>query len=199
MFSSETRLFYRRTLLQLISGDEKLFQWPEFVAAVQIDASNVTSREDNPRIWFEYKPGYDLLAEEESNNNLAVSVQSFSTGSASATTPAPKRQRQSEHEAADGEEAAQVANQQKSQPYINSSSGGNMTAEAVGIARTLYGTPASTRRNIDLVNQFIDGPMGGGGDNTEKYMMIQITKSCKRRPPANPRGTEEMYGLELHG
>lgn len=41
IYSPDTRLYYRRTLLQLIPGNGKLFQWPAFLKAVHIDGGNV--------------------------------------------------------------------------------------------------------------------------------------------------------------
>lgn len=67
IFSADTRHVYKKELLQLISGKEKLFSWTAFIAAVHIDASNITNRMDHPCIWFEYKNGFELLNEEESN------------------------------------------------------------------------------------------------------------------------------------
>lgn len=56
VYSPETRLFYRRSLRQLIAGNNKLFEWP-FLLAVHIDAEEATNKKDRPRIWFEYKVG----------------------------------------------------------------------------------------------------------------------------------------------
>lgn len=65
IYSPDTRLFYRRQLLQLIAEDGKLYDWPAFITEMHIDASNVNNRKDNPRIWFQYKPGYEYLTETE--------------------------------------------------------------------------------------------------------------------------------------
>lgn len=49
-----------------------MFLWPAFVKAIHIDATNVTNRKDNPRVWFEYKPGYDFLEEDATNRKETV-------------------------------------------------------------------------------------------------------------------------------
>lgn len=92
--SPDTRLYYKRTLQKLISGDNKLFKWPAFVKAIHIDAGEVNGRKDNPRIWFEYKDGYEYLKEDGTDMKAAVKVQSFSTYAANAVAPAARRKRQ---------------------------------------------------------------------------------------------------------
>lgn len=74
VYIPDTRMFYRRSLLQLISGNGKLFQWPSFVKVVHIDAINVTIRKDNPRVWLEYVEGYEFLTEDEANKKSTVTV-----------------------------------------------------------------------------------------------------------------------------
>lgn len=64
IFSRDTKLLYKRDLSQLLSGRDKLFEWPAFITAIHIDASGVSDRKDHPRIWFEYKEGYEFLNEE---------------------------------------------------------------------------------------------------------------------------------------
>lgn len=127
------------------------------MAAIHIDANNVESRKDNPRVWLEYKEGYGFLAEEETNKIAAVPVQSFSTGSSTTQAPAQKRRRQSNQEQTkESDQAQSVAKHQPPRPSQPTSGKEVYPDGNKGIARTLYGTPASTRRNINLVNQFID-------------------------------------------
>lgn len=77
MYSTDTRLYYKRTLLQLIAGEGKFFSWPAFIQSVHIDATNVNTRKDNPRVWFKYKAGYEFLEETETEKKSTVTVQSF--------------------------------------------------------------------------------------------------------------------------
>lgn len=163
VFSPDTRLFYRRKLTRLIAGEKKIFLWPEFIKSIHIDAENVNSRKDNPRVWFEYKAGYVFLEEDETNKKSTTTVQSFSTNSATAQTPASKRRRQGSQEEPqhtdetpkEAETLQQHCNRgNRGTPGANASNaGGNET-----IARTLYETPAADRRlgNGKLIENFID-------------------------------------------
>lgn len=93
IYSPDKIPFYRRALLKLISGDNKLYPWPAFLKAVHIDSENVSNRKDNPRIWFQYKPGYEFLEENEVGKKVEGSVQSFSTDTLTDQTPALNRRR----------------------------------------------------------------------------------------------------------
>lgn len=181
VYSPDTRLFYRRSLLQLISGSGNLFEWPAFVTAVHIDASNVSSRKDSPRIWFQYKAGYEFLDEDETNRKAAVSVQSFSTASQVTPTPASKVRRQSGQDQTGDKGTTPVALAQQTQPTQPANGD-----EVNDVARTLYATPASTCRNVNLVNQFVDGHIGDIDDETERNTILQITNSNKQPALVDP-------------
>lgn len=94
VFSPDTRQFHKRTLLQLIEGNGKLFECPAFVHAIHIDATNVQSRKDNIRVWFEYKEGYGFLDEDDAAKKATVTVQSLSTSASGTQTTALKRRRE---------------------------------------------------------------------------------------------------------
>lgn len=207
VFSPDTRLYYRRTLLQLISGDGKLFAWPTFINSVHIDAKNLNTRKDNPRLWFEYKAGYEFLEEKLNDKKLTVNVQSFSTIAAAAQTPSPKRRRQEEQAEANHNNTAPKAKnagqprrgqEQRNTPQpnmIGSSSGYNK-----GLARTLYATSAADLRPVDetVIEHFIDEQNGTVTGNTYREMLIQITNSGKRLDPSNPRAQPGSMGLDLN-
>lgn len=203
VFSPETRLFYKRTLLQLIFGRNKLYQWPSFVEAVHIDASNVSSRKDSPRIWFEYKAGYDFLAETEANNKATVTVQSFSTSSAQAQTPASKRRKQGYQAEINDATPMPVSRPQLSGTSNRNANRGwsSMADNPNGdeaIARTLYDTPADVRRRGDanLIDQFINTQGNTMGDDTEREMLVQVTASGRRLGPPDPRVLDEDEWVE---
>lgn len=94
-YSPDTRLFYRRALRKLISDHGQLFEWPAFIQAIQIDPDAVQTKKDHPRIWFEYKVGYEFLDEVDNGQKATVTVHSFSTGQVASQTPSPKRRRHS--------------------------------------------------------------------------------------------------------
>lgn len=102
IYRADTRLFYRRLLLQLITENGKLHDWPAFIKAIHIDAAGVNNRKDNPRIWFEYKQGFEFITETESGKKAAVTVHSFSPNTAPSQTPTPKRRQQSDQPTTDG-------------------------------------------------------------------------------------------------
>lgn len=205
VYSPDTRLYYRRALLMLISKEQKLYEWPAFIKAIHIDANNVTDRKDNPRVWFEYKPGFDFLDEAGSNKKATVTIQSFSTGNTTMKTPAVKRRRPGTQEGIQGNDemptntSAEVQSQTRSKhakESIRQAENKNVQ-QGKAVARTLYSTPASTRRGDgeQLINQFIDNVEDTDNTNIEQLMFTQITNSNRKAlQPSDPMAASSSGG-----
>lgn len=209
VYSPDTRLFYKRALRQHITGNGKLFDCPAFVHTIHIDAAAVTSRKDDPRVWFEYKQGYEFLAEADSGKMSAVTVQSFSTELAEVKTPARKKRRPSA-QTTDNETAntpmptERKRNQRGERQNRAGSSQGpetDNTGETEGVARTLYDTPASRRRHNDndeaLINQFIDTVGNSDKHTVEQELFTQVMNSGKKRAPSDPRASSSKVGEQV--
>lgn len=190
VYSADTRLFYRRALLHLITEDGKLYDWPAFITGIHIDADNVTNKKDNPRIWFEYKPCYEFLKETEAGEKATVTVQSFSTKTAPEQTPTPKRRRPDET-TADNNSTNAVGNPNQDRPprqnRVQATQNGQGTDDA--LARKLYSTPIVDRRNSEetIIDQFMNAKDSVGGGETEREMLAQLTNSGRRLKPHDPR------------
>lgn len=171
-------------IINIGRSEAVLHSWPALIKAVQIDANNVTNKKDNPRVWFEYKPGYSFLEEDESNKKETVTVQSFSTDSTTVQTPAPKRRRPGAQAEAQGSVVSPVNASERGQSQNRNNHTRERAAHVendnehyVELARTLYATPASSRRGNreDLINQFINNTEDDDIVTTEQHMFNQIT------------------------
>lgn len=134
-------------------------------------------------------------------------MQLVSTGTENTPKPAPKRRREERETAAQNTEAtpepavqpqSRGARRQRNQPRPSPTEPNN--GREVALTRTLYDTPAADRRLGDenLIDHFIDQQEDKGGENSEREMLIQITKSGRRLGPTNPRAIYDEEGLEAY-
>lgn len=183
VFSQDTRLYYIRTLQQLISGKNKLFKWPAFVKSIHIDVKEVNIRKDNPRIWFEYQTGYEYLANVGSRQKIEIKAKSFATNLAGTKTPAAKQKRS--HEEPENEDE----NQMKPTPANNRTRAGQILRQLVededmsdyigsgDVAKNLYLAPAARRRENEdgIIEDLMKTPVVITAEDATEELPMQVS------------------------
>lgn len=181
IFSQDTKLFYKSALSQLLSGRDKLFEWPAFITAIHIDASGVNDRKDHPRIWFEYKEGYEFLNDERAKSTTKVQVQSFSSLKTVTPTPASKRKRQAAHSGDD--DSNDIEPEVDQRPGADTSTRAQHqeeetmedTEDQISVAKKLYDTPARKGSQVDKTAKTVRTPEVANRSATDKEMMLQFS------------------------
>lgn len=221
--NSDTAEYYMKLVTQAVRTSGSPYAWPKHVTGVRIDARGVLSPKDNPKIEFDYTPGFEEPEGSGYNNNKTVTLRSFATGGTLPLPKAVKRPRPNEQTAT----AAASDGGQGGGQGVNLISVDDIATPAPMNTRTVtipFTPGTTTQRPAGAGSSNMDSPpfrpdeedlhtntparqlaLHYGDANpppptpqTDDNAHIQMTQSGKKLPDQGPRAGSRNRGVEQH-